>query len=572
MSGPSPPEPPALSEEAARRFEQACDRFEEAWQAGVAPDVEAFLDGWSGPERQALRDELFLIDAEHRARAAGSTAPGDDRPTGPEAPASPPPPCPSSFGDYELLEELGRGGMGVVYRARDRRLNRFVALKVLHAGLMASPDAVRRGRDEAAKAALDHPHVVPVHDSGEHEGRHYFVMKLMEGGSMSRLVERGPTPPGRAALWVLDVTRAIEAAHKAGLIHRDLKPANILLDRPERAGEPPSEAERPRAHVADFGLAKWLGREASLTATGDVVGTVGYMAPEQADGKAGLAADVYGLGAVLYALLTGRPPFQAENALDTLDQVRHLAPVPPRLLSPKVDRDLEAICLKCLEKAPERRYAGAADLAEDLECYLAGKPPPHARRGGLLSRLLRPIEHHLQVGVMRQWSRACLANAALVLLGHGLVFGLLRTGQPIALVWSALAAQWGLLALGLWAFLIRQGRSAHPVEGHALAAWIGSTLAVPVLFLGPGMGRAQVVLAAYPALALINGLVVFAHGSLYSGRCYLVGLAYFALALVMKFRPEWAPLEYGLFHGGYLAFVGWRLRAWQTRPPAGASV
>jgi tetratricopeptide (TPR) repeat protein len=267
---------------------------------------------------------------------------------------------------YELLEELGRGGMGVVFRARHVRLNRVVALKVILSGAFASPAELRRFRAEAEAAAqLDHPHIVPLYEAGEQDGLPYFSMKLVEGTRLSAHVRRLSREPRAAVQLLVCVARAIHHAHQRGVIHRDLKPANILID---AGGEP---------HVTDFGLARRVGADAGVTQSGTVVGTPSYMAPEQAAGGAKsltTAADVYSLGAILYELVAGRPPFCADTAVGTMRQVCDEQPPSIRQLNPRVDRDLEMICLKCLCKDPEGRYGSAALLADDLECWLRDEP------------------------------------------------------------------------------------------------------------------------------------------------------------------------------------------------------
>ncbi len=259
---------------------------------------------------------------------------------------------PFRFGDYDLIQIIARGGMGVVYKARQRKLNRLVALKTILAEHLASAEDVRRFHLEAeAVAQLEHPGIVPIFEVGENDGHHFFSMSFVEGGSLAqRIKEEGPLPPGESAELVERIAEAVAYAHGHGIIHRDLKPGNILLD---KHGSP---------KVADFGLAKMAAEDSNLTLPGQILGTPSYMAPEQAAGQTdqvGPAADIYALGAILYCLLTGRPPFQSVDIVEMLRLVREQEPVPPRRLNIAVGRDLETICLKCLQKEPWKRYAGA---------------------------------------------------------------------------------------------------------------------------------------------------------------------------------------------------------------------
>jgi WD40 repeat protein len=284
------------------------------------------------------------------------------------------------FGDYALLDPLGRGGMGVVYRARQRSLNRLVALKMIRAGRFASASELRRFHNEAeAIATLDHPHIVPIYEVGEHRHRHFFSMKLIEGGSLADRLADYAANPRAAAKLVATAARAVHHAHQRGILHRDLKPANILVD------------EHAEPHVTDFGLARRIEADSSLTQSGALIGTPSYMAPEQTTGRRSVvttATDVYGLGAVLYATLTGRAPFAADSVAETLQQVRERAPERPSRLNRQVSRDLEVICLTCLDKDVHRRYASAEALAEDLERWLGGLPIT-ARPAGPAERLWR---------------------------------------------------------------------------------------------------------------------------------------------------------------------------------------
>ncbi|OLD88857.1 MAG: hypothetical protein AUG81_05515 [Verrucomicrobia bacterium 13_1_20CM_4_54_11] len=270
------------------------------------------------------------------------------------------------FGDYELLEEIGRGGQGVVYRARQKSLNRTVALKVIGLGQWATQAHLKRFRLEAeAAASLDHPCIVPIYEIGERESSCYFSMKLVEGGQLDEVVRREPMPIRRAAEVIAKLARTVHYAHEHGILHRDIKPGNVLLD---RNGEP---------HLTDFGLARLVETESTVTRTMEVLGTPSYMAPEQAVGnnaRVSRATDVYGLGAVFYQLLTGHPPFAGGTTFETVQLVLDTEPRQPRLWNPKIDRDLATICLKCLEKDPQRRYSSALALAEDLEHWLKHEP------------------------------------------------------------------------------------------------------------------------------------------------------------------------------------------------------
>jgi serine/threonine protein kinase/tetratricopeptide (TPR) repeat protein len=281
------------------------------------------------------------------------------------------------LGDYELLEEVGRGGQGVVFRARQKSLNRTVALKVISLGQWASKAHVKRFRREAeAAAGLDHPSIVPIYEVGERDGSCYFSMKFIEGGQLDEAVRPKTMPIRQTAELIAKVARTVHYAHEHGILHRDIKPGNILLD---DKGEP---------HLTDFGLARLVETESTVTRTLEVLGTPSYMAPEQAVGnnaQATGATDVYGLGAVLYQLLTGQPPFAGGTTYETIKLLLDTEPRPPRLLNPKVDRDLSTICLKCLEKDPKRRYPSAVALAEDLECWLRHEPI-QARHTGIFSR------------------------------------------------------------------------------------------------------------------------------------------------------------------------------------------
>jgi eukaryotic-like serine/threonine-protein kinase len=353
-----------------QRLNDAIASYLEAVHGGQSPDRADFLARHSD-----LADELcsFFADEDSLKGLAGSLFPaeahhGHEPPRDSIANARPVQEIKAGadFGVFELIEEIATGGMGVVFKARHKQLGRIVALKTIRpSALRPGADAVQRFRIEAeAVARLDHPHIVPIYEMGEHDGYPFISLKLIGGGDLERHVPRFKKDARAGARLMRDVARAVHYAHLRGILHRDLKPSNILLD------------ENDEPHVTDFGLAKCVEDDSGLTQTGLIIGTPSYMAPEQVAGHRGevtTAADVYGLGAVLYRLLTGRPPFQGDSVYETLRQVREQEPVSPGMRDPRVDRDLTAICLKCLEKSPGRRYPSAQAMADDLDRWLSGE-------------------------------------------------------------------------------------------------------------------------------------------------------------------------------------------------------
>jgi eukaryotic-like serine/threonine-protein kinase len=407
----APVDPTADGSEREARLFEVLTAYLQGVESGHAPCRQVLLD--SHPE---LADDLAaFLDEEDRlhqmiepllggaqeaifARGKGRFASGDEDAGRAQSQASDALQQGSGheardFGDYVLLEVIGAGGMGVVFRARQKGLNREVAVKMIRGGDLAAEDDLRRFRLEAgACAQLDHPHIVPIYEVGEHQGYCYYVMKLIEGGSLEKRLQEFSRDPRAAARLVASVARAVHHAHQRGILHRDLKPSNILID------------DEGRGHVADFGLAKRLGARADATQTGLIMGTPSYMAPEQAMGKRDAvttATDVYGLGALLYSLLTGRPPFRGDSILETIEQVCLREPEPPSGISGRVDRDLQTICLTCLRKEPNRRYASAAALADDLDRWDAGEPIA-----------ARPMKHGERAW---RWARREPLSAALAL-------------------------------------------------------------------------------------------------------------------------------------------------------------
>jgi serine/threonine protein kinase len=376
-----------------KRVDRACDEFESAWLAGRRPTVEDYLGDVTEPERSALVRELLLLEVDYRHRAGEATQPEDYLTRFPTLDPvwinstlrlsswreSALPVVPG----YEVVEELGRGGMGVVYKARQTILNRLVALKMIRGGEDARPEQVARFRAEAeAVAQLEHPNIVHIYEVGSHQGRPFLSLELVQGGSLADYLRGDSQPPTAAARLIATLARAIQHAHERNVIHRDLKPSNILLADGEvmnnqedgQVGRQLLAARQPK--ITDFGLAKRLDTQSGQTQSGALLGTPAYMAPEQAAGASrdvGRAADIYALGAILYEMLTGQPPFPAGEVMATLLLVQFKEPAPPSRLRPELPRDLVTITLKCLEKQPSKRYASALQLAEDLERYLAGQ-------------------------------------------------------------------------------------------------------------------------------------------------------------------------------------------------------
>ncbi|MFI5459896.1 MAG: serine/threonine-protein kinase [Isosphaerales bacterium] len=406
--------------EEARRIHRFCEDFETRWRAGGRPLIEDVLERDDHDDHDALFEELLFLElelrreagetptpSEYRARFSGAVArveaifsravePGgsmretlrsivpvtaNDLHNAPTALISPhgagradspsrTNPTFDFIGDYEVLEEIARGGMGVVFKARHKDLKRLVALKMILSGQMATPEERERFRREAELAAnLDHPNIVPIFEVSEFQGSPYFSMKLIEGESLAhqlsaRKKNKAPFDPDEAARLMATLARALDYAHERGFLHCDLKPSNILLDR------------EGRPHVTDFGLARRTSEESTLSISGAIMGTPSYMAPEQASGvRKGLspATDVYGLGAIFFELLTGEPPFRGGTVMETVVQVLERDPDPPRELRADVPKELETICLKCLEKSPQNRYPTAAALAGELDRYLQGE-------------------------------------------------------------------------------------------------------------------------------------------------------------------------------------------------------
>jgi serine/threonine-protein kinase len=487
--------------EREERVGAAVEWYAQQVAAGTPPTPAEFLERF--PD---LRSELESFLATNGAPACGAvltpTAPPPDPdatlpPSGPEgatitrAPSGPGGVPRSAkgtlptLGDYELLSEIARGGMGVVYRAHQRSLDRLVAVKMLLTGSLASADEVRRFHAEAEIAAnLDHPNILPIYEVGEQHGQQFFTMKLVEGGSLVERIGSFRNKPVESARLLTALARAVECAHRKGLLHRDLKPGNVLID---TDGTP---------FVTDFGLAKLTGTEDGLTKTGAILGTPSYMAPEQARAEKQLtaAADVYALGAILYELLTGQPPFKGPTALDTILEVLEREPAYPWAIDPTADRDLSLIALKCLQKDPAQRYPSAEALADDLDRWLAGEPVSARKRVGL-QRITEWVRREPGLAYRLGMIGLC---AAVVHIKYQLAPGV-SFGEHLRIM--IILALWMLVSVACQALLKRNRWSTE-----IIAVWLAADAAVLTGLLILDNSEETPLTLAYGLLIVLSGV------------------------------------------------------------------
>ncbi len=503
-----------------------------------------------------LAEELRQLWAMVHVAAEFSTLAGDD--LDPPAPLQA---MPESIGEYQLLEELGRGGMGVVYRAHQASLDRDVAVKMILRGDWASEIDLARFHSEAESAArLEHPNIVPIYEVGQHEGLPYFSMRLIEGVTFSDKMADGPLDSRQAAELMLPVCRAIDAAHHEGVLHRDLKPSNILVD------------HENVPYITDFGLAKRIPTESdpsqpeTLTGSGAILGTPSYMSPEQAAGQRGRVqerSDVYSLGAILYALITGQPPFRANSPVDTMIQVLEQEAAPPRLLNPDIDSDLEMIAMKCLQKPVDLRYNTAGLLADDLQAFLNNEPVSarSSQFSQVLSRAFRETHHAVVLenwGLLWMWHSLVLV--VLCLLTNWLQVGGFDTPWPYLWVWGAGAGLWALI---FWNLRKRAGPVTF-VERQIAHVWAGSMAGSTLLYVvEPILGLETLRLS--PILGLLTGAVFLVKAGILSGHFYVQAAILFATAPLMAWIQQHAAqtntLDYsislfGLLSGASFFFPG----------------
>jgi serine/threonine-protein kinase len=516
-----------------------------AMEEAFATFLQAQENGLTEAARQLLRDHSGLAEevAMFYALCARVPKPWDSSVNAQDG---------RTIGDFELLHELGRGGEGVVYKARQKSLQRVVAVKMMrHERFAQDRDAERFRRDSTLLASLQHPNIVQIYYAGESETGPYFAMELMAEGSLKQKLADGWLPtPKQAAELVRDLAEAMQCAHHNGIVHRDLKPANILLS-PFAVGQAGKSDPREgigTAKIVDFGLAKKLDAGDSLTQSGAIVGTASYMAPEQAKGqRADFPCDIYGLGAILYELLTGRPPFVGASLAETLDKVRRQQPLPVSQFSPMVPRDLEVICLKCLDKDPSKRYLSSGELAADLQRFLRDEPIL-ARLPGLTERAVQMIRRQQFGKNAMAWGWAFVLCGGVNLLGCLAQAWCIATEQSQGVLWGVFLTHHILLSLTAWRVLRRYhlGRGDRQGIIFMIASVVGLILLAILASAHEGMDAAA-WLSLYPIYAVLFAVIYFIQGPIIWGGFYLVGAGFVALAFVMRLFPVWSPVLFGLY-------------------------
>ncbi|QDV71338.1 Serine/threonine-protein kinase PknB [Rosistilla carotiformis] len=453
---------------------------------------------------------------------------------------------PQRWGDYELQQEVGRGGMGVVFRARQISLNREVAVKMIAQGRLASETDQARFDSEALSAAqLEHPGIVAVYDVDEFDGRSFFSMQYVPGPTLADRIHDGLLPQREAARIVSQVARAVEFAHSRGVLHRDLKPSNILID---SHGQP---------LVSDFGLAKQLSNDSDVTRSGAVLGTPCYMSPEQAAGRRGTigpASDVYSLGCVLYHALVGRPPLVSDSAVEMVMMVLEQEPLPPRTLRQGLDRDLEMIVIKCLQKPADLRYSTAAELADDLDAFLNSEPVT-ARSGRFAQVIGRALRETHHAAVLENWGVLWMWHSLVLLIACALTWRLQALGITNQLAFAALwTAGWIAWATVFWILRRRMGPVTF-VERQIAHVWAASMLGIAALFpMEAQLGLP--VLSLTPLLGVIAAMVFVVKAAMLSGAFYIQVVALLLSAVAMAVWPAQAHLIFGVVAAASFFFPG----------------
>lgn len=521
VPGSAPASKPAVDATASPSFDTVLTRYFDEVDAGQGPDPAAFVKQY--PQHQA---ELRSFFRNHFWMA------GEELPE----PASL---CGQTIGSYQVISELARGGMGVVYRAKQNELRRDVAIKVISTGVLAGDEERQRFRQEAeAVAKLDHPGIIAIYDIGQWNGHEYYSMPLIEGPSLKQFVGDLSLSQEDAARMVRDIASAVGQAHQVGIVHRDLKPENVLIK------------DNGCPVVVDFGLAKWQRDGATLTRTGQLLGTPHYMSPEQARAAddVGASADIYSMGAILFALLTGVPPHHGENTAEILNSVLCDDPFPPRSHDPGISRDLDAICMQAMAREPERRYQSGVELADDLDRFLQGDPVAAGNRKNLFRNIASAINKDTHGKQFQPWYTTLMILGSIIFATHLAIFGLIKLGAPHVL------AYWvprGLMFLGIAGtiYYVRGGTLSprRNAERPVWSVWIGylSSLAVINLLI---MISDVPQVTMFPLACAMSGFAFIAMaGHIWAGSA-LIGVAFFLMSPLTIWYPQYSPLMFGTLY------------------------
>jgi eukaryotic-like serine/threonine-protein kinase len=528
--------------------------WEEEWAQGRSLPAEELC-----PHNLALQTEVRERIARRKRMLAALDLAGVSGSAGPAATRTLPLP---TLDGYEIAAVIGQGGMGVVYKARQLALNRVVAIKMILSGLHASSHELARFRAEAeAVARLAHANIVQIFEIGEQQGNPYLALEYIAGGSLAQQLDGNPLTPKRAAELVRELAKGVQHAHDKGIVHRDLKPANVLIH------------TDGTLKITDFGLAKRAEGNFAHTMTGAIIGSPSYMAPEQASGNSaeiGPATDIYALGVILYELLTGRPPFKGDSVISTIEQVREQEPLSPRLLQPKVPRDLETICLKCLEKKPSRRYLSAAALAADLDSYLHDEPI-NAQSLTFLDQVTRTIAHHGFDERIRGLANVMLCVTPIPLTLHLAAFAYFYKSPHYA---SGMIATTSVMLFTLVPLLMSLGMPSLRLiptwqRKHFFTTWIGHTVAMAVLLaavlIAIPADQPEQRLMIYSIWAAAAALSFLSH-AVEAGFYYVVAGIMFCMSIVLAFTPTWAPLEVACLMTLNMGLQGLLLRRVSNEP------
>lgn len=466
---------------------------------------------------------------------------------------------PCEFGNYVLEKEIGRGGMGIVYHATRLTDGEAVAIKMILKGDFASEAERKRFDSEAMAAAkLNHPNIIPIYEIGDFQGREYFCMKLIPGQSLAERLSRGPMPPQQAAKVMAEISDAIHYAHDQGILHRDLKPSNILLD------------DQGKAYVADFGLAKESTGRASLTRSGAIMGTPSFMSPEQAAGnrgQVGVSSDVYSLGAILYYMLTGRPPFLGASPVETVLMVLEQDPVVPRVLNRRADRQLEMIAMRCLQKPQDLRYPAAGNLCSDLGKFLRDETisANEGRFGQVIGNVFRETHHAV---ILENWGLLWMWHSLVLLVTCILTEVMFWYDDQVRwhywLMWTVGLGTWAVV---FWIVRRRMGPVTF-VERQIAHVWAAAMCCVAFLFPLEHLLEIK-ILSLAPLLGVMAGMVFLVKAGILSGSFYIEAVAMFLTAIVMAFYPDYALLIFGFVSSACFFFSGLKYYRRKKSQPSG---